>query len=117
MPENQTIVTALTATDADTVGTSPAVFSITGGANAALFNVVGGNLVFRTAPDYETNPHSYQVQVSAFDGVNTSSEMITVNVTDVAEGPTPAARQAGPHQLHHLDRHRWLVGPADAGEP
>ena len=89
MPENQTIVTALTATDADTVGTSPAVFSITGGANAALFNVVGGNLVFRTAPDYETNPHSYQVQVSAFDGVNTSSEVITVNVTDVAEGPSP----------------------------
>ena len=94
MPENQTIVTALTATDADTVGTSPAVFSITGGANAALFNVVGGNLVFRTAPDYETNPHSYQVQVSAFDGVNTSSEVITVNVTDGNPARRPAGRSA-----------------------
>jgi Ca2+-binding RTX toxin-like protein len=36
-----------------------------------------------TAPDYETNPHSYQVQLSAFDGVNASSELITVNLANV----------------------------------
>jgi hypothetical protein len=81
--ENATVVAALTSTDVDTVGTKPATFSITGGANAALFNIVGGNLVFKTAPDYETGAHSYQVQVSASDGVNTTAKMITVNVTDV----------------------------------
>jgi Ca2+-binding RTX toxin-like protein len=47
--------------------------------------------VFKTAPDYETNPHSYQVQVSAFDGTNTSSELITVHLTDVNEASTAVA--------------------------
>ena len=81
--ENTTVVAALISTDVDPVGTNPATFSISGGANAALFNIVGGNLVFRNAPDYETGPHSYQVQVSAFDGTNTTAKTITVNVTDV----------------------------------
>ena len=86
--ENSTFVAALTSTDADTVGTSTATFSITGGSDAALFQVVTAadgsqSLQFVTAPDYETNPHSYQVQVSASDGVNTTAKIITVSVTDV----------------------------------
>src|SRR5206468_2216464 len=81
--ENSTLVAALTSTDADTVGTNPATFSITGGADAARFNIVNGNLVFKTAPNYETDPRSYQIQVSAFDGVNTTAKTITVNLTDV----------------------------------
>ena len=86
--ENQTLVAALTSTDVDAIGTNPAIFSITGGADAALFQVVtaadGSQLLqFLTAPDYETNPHSYQVEVSAFDGVNTTTKTIAVNVTDV----------------------------------
>ena len=52
--ENTALVAALTATDADTVGTIPATFTITGGADAALFEIVGGNLVFKAAKDYET---------------------------------------------------------------
>jgi Ca2+-binding RTX toxin-like protein len=47
--------------------------------------------VFKTAPDYETNPHSYQVEVSAFDGVNTTAKMITVSLTDINEAPTAVA--------------------------
>ena len=47
VPENTTVVAALTSTDADTVGTNPATFSITGGTDAALFDIVGGNLVFK----------------------------------------------------------------------
>jgi len=34
-------------------------------------------------PNYETDPHSYQVQVSANDGTNTTAKTITVNLTDV----------------------------------
>ena len=74
--ENTTFVETLTSPD-------PATFTITGGDDAALFDIVGSNLVFKTAPDYETDPHSYQVEVSAFDGVNTTAKTITVNVTDV----------------------------------
>jgi len=97
MAENATIVAALTSTDADTVGTNPANFSITGGANAVLFDIVGGNLVFKSAPDYEIDPHSYQVQVTASDGANTTPKLITVNLTDTNDNApviTTAATQS-----------------------
>ena len=61
---------------------NPATFSISGGVDAALFDIVGGNLVFKAARDFEADPHSYQVQVSAFDGVNITEKKITVNLTD-----------------------------------
>ncbi|BBF92925.1 Ig-like domain-containing protein [Blastochloris tepida] len=86
--ENTTFVAALTSTDIDTVGTSPATFSITGGADAAVFSIVDGNLVFNSAPDYETGPHSYEVQVTASDGTNATVQTISVAVTDVNEPPT-----------------------------
>ena len=79
--ENMTLVAALTATDADTVGTNPATFTITGGADQALFGISGGNLVFNAPRDYETQAHSYQVQVTASDGLNTTLQDITVNLT------------------------------------
>jgi VCBS repeat-containing protein len=80
-PENQTFVTALGSSDVD--GPNAATFTITGGADSGLFDIVGGNLVFRTARDYETQAHSYQVQISAFDGVDTVAKLLTVNLTDV----------------------------------
>ena len=95
--ENATLVAALTSTDADTVGTNPASFAITGGADAALFDIVAGNLVFKTAPDFETDPHSYQVVVSASDGTSTSAKTITVNLTDLNDNApviTTAASQS-----------------------
>ena len=80
--ENTTLVAALTATDADTVGTNPATFTITGGADQALFAISGGNLVFNTPRDYDTQAHSYQVEVTASDGINTTPKTITVDLTD-----------------------------------
>ena len=80
--ENTTLVAALTATDADTVGTNPATFTITGGADQALFGISGGNLVFNAPRDYETQAHSYQVEVTANDGSDATSKTITVNLTD-----------------------------------
>ena len=53
--ENTTFVAALTSTDVDAVGINPAQFSITGSADADLFDIVDNNLVFKTAPDYETD--------------------------------------------------------------
>ncbi len=86
--ENSSFVHALTSTDIDTVGTNPAVFSITGGADAALFDIVGSNLVFRAPRDFETQAHNYQVQVTASDGSNQASQMLTVNLTNVGGGST-----------------------------
>src|SRR6185369_10654723 len=85
--ENHTFVAALTSTDADSVGTIPATFTITGGADADLFQVVTAgdgsqSLQFKVAPDYETSPHSYAVQVTASDGANSTPQTITVSLTD-----------------------------------
>src|SRR5207248_2890445 len=100
--ENHTVVAALTSTDADTVGTNPATFTLTGAADAALFDVVGGNLVSNTP--YTTlfrssaaSSNSYVVQVTASDGLNSTPQTITVNVTDVNDNApviTTAATQS-----------------------
>ena len=92
--ENTTFVAALTSTDADTVGTSPATFAITGGADAALFKIAGGNLVFKAARDFETQAHSYAVEVSAFDGVNTSPKAIAIKLIDSANENAPVITTA-----------------------
>ena len=95
--ENMTLVAALTSTDADSVGTNPASFTITGGADQALFGISGGNLVFNAPRDYETQAHSYQVEVTANDGSNTTSKIITVNLTDQNDNApviTPGATQS-----------------------
>ena len=89
--ENQTAVTTVTATDAD--GTATISYSVSGGADAAKFqiNASTGVLTFVTAPDYEiptdadTN-NDYVVIVQASDGTNTDTQTITVTVTDVGEG-------------------------------
>ncbi|MBD2750002.1 right-handed parallel beta-helix repeat-containing protein, partial [Microvirga sp. BT688] len=87
--ENQMLVAVLAATDAD-AGSTPATFSLSGGADADLFRIDGGNLVFKTAPDYEAGKTSYQVEVSVSDGLYTTKKMITVNLTNVAEGQNQA---------------------------
>ena len=97
--ENSTLVAALVSTDADTVG-GLATWSITGGADAAKFGIVGGNLVFLAAPDFENagdadRNNSYQVQVSASDGQNLSNRLITASVTDVVEGGAPVITSNG----------------------
>src|SRR6185436_10086151 len=79
--ENSTAVVTLAATDAE-----PVSFSITGGADAALFTITGGNqLAFIAARDYETQAHSYAVQVTASDGVpaNNTVQSLTVSLTNV----------------------------------
>jgi Ca2+-binding RTX toxin-like protein len=81
--ENSTLVAELTSTDPDTVGTIPAIFTITGGADASLFEIVDGDLMFKAAKDFEVDPDTYEVEVSAFDGVHTSSQLVTVHLADV----------------------------------
>ena len=85
--ENSTAVTTVVATDADTTGEA-ITYSITGGADNSLFNINEntGELSFASPPDFETQPHTYHVEVTASDGVNPSTpQLITVNLTDQNE--------------------------------
>lgn len=85
--ENTTDVATLTATDAnnDTI-----IWSITGGADAALFtiNAATGDLSFIDGPDYETptdanTDNDYVVVVQASDGALVDTQTITVTVANV----------------------------------
>ena len=89
--EHTTFVAALASTDADTVGTNPAVFSITGGADAALFAISGSNLVFTSGHDFLTEKHSYNVAVTASDGLLQTTKAMTVNLLPTNHAPTALA--------------------------
>ncbi|MBL3563837.1 cadherin domain-containing protein [Rhodovulum sulfidophilum] len=94
IPENQTAVGSVSTTDAEGDTLS---YTITGGADAALFDIdpTTGALSFLTAPDFESpaddgGDNVYDLTVSASDGTDSTSQNITVTVTDVEpEGPEP----------------------------
>jgi Ca2+-binding RTX toxin-like protein len=80
--ENQTAIGSVTATDAD--GDS-LTYSISG----SEMNISSsGVLSFAVAPDYETK-NSYTATVTVSDGTASTTQNITVNVTDVAENVGP----------------------------
>jgi len=81
--ENQTTIGQVDANDAD------------GNLNTLTYSVSGdelaisssGELTFVTAPDYETKS-TYTATVTVSDGTNSTTQDITVNVTNVNEAPT-----------------------------
>jgi VCBS repeat-containing protein len=98
VPENTTSAGALTATDADG---DTLTFSISGGADSGHFSIVGGNLVFNSAPDFEVptdadGNNQYLVQVTVSDGNGgTDVQVITVTVTNGNEPPNFTSGGAG----------------------
>ena len=74
--ENQTSIGTVTATDSDSASIS---FTVSG---SELVITSGGVLSFASAPDYETTS-SYTATVTATDGANSTTQTITVSVTDV----------------------------------
>ena len=85
--ETATGYTAL-ATDADAGSTIS--YSITGGADHALFTLTGGALSFSAAPDYETpgdddGNNAYELIVTASDSEHGATQTVIVTVTDVDE--------------------------------
>ena len=73
--ENSTNVSSYTITDADDD-------NITVTLNNSLFdyNISSKYLSFKNAPDYESDPHTYSVRLTASDGVYSSSLDITLNL-------------------------------------
>ncbi|WP_211209409.1 beta strand repeat-containing protein [Thiofilum flexile] len=98
--ENQTAVTTVTATDADS---DVLTYSITGGADAALFTIdaTTGVLTFITAPDFESptdadSNNVYEVQVTVDDSRGgTTVQDLAITVTDVAENVAPVINSDG----------------------
>ncbi|MBA5777115.1 cadherin domain-containing protein, partial [Stappia sp. F7233] len=92
--ENTTAVGTVAATDADTNDTVS--YSISGGADGALFTIDGatGELSFIASPDFDAPGDAgadnvYEVEVTASDGNGgTSVQTISVTVGDVNEAPT-----------------------------
>jgi hypothetical protein len=78
--ENQTAIGTVTATDAE----GDDVTFIVSGSELAITSA--GVLTFVSVPDYETKT-SYTATVTASDGVNPTTQDITVDVTNVNESP------------------------------
>jgi hypothetical protein len=84
--ENTTVVGTFAATDAD--AGDAVTYSLTG-TDKDLFNVnASGQVSFKTAPNYEVDAKAYSLNVVATDkGGLTSTQAVTVNVTNVNEAP------------------------------
>ena len=87
--ENQ-VTTSYTPTATDPENDSVS-FSIIGGADADKFELVGGALKFKQAPDFETpgsadNDNVYEVQIQASDGNGgTATQSVSVTVTNLSD--------------------------------
>ncbi|MDT8421905.1 MAG: tandem-95 repeat protein, partial [Desulfuromonadales bacterium] len=101
IPENQAVVTTVTATDVDGDSLS---YSIVGGTDAGRFsiNTLTGELSFNPAPDYEAPTDSdgnniYQVTVKATDGSLSDTQVLTITVTNLNDNdPIITSNGGGP---------------------
>ena len=95
LEENNSIVTTVTSTDVDSNQTVS--FSISGGADAALFTIdpVTGVLSFVNAPDFEKPADAgqnnvYDIRVRATDSLGAFDEQfVSITVTNIADGSPP----------------------------
>ncbi|MFN3785683.1 MAG: cadherin domain-containing protein, partial [Thiothrix sp.] len=122
MPENQKTVTIITAVDADN---DPITHSISGGADAALFQISNaGTLSFISAPDYE-KPHDanqdniYVVTVTVSDGFQSAHQTLYIVVSDVFENSPPiiTADNGAALVKRSIDENQTFVGVVTATDP
>ncbi|WP_020558403.1 Ig-like domain-containing protein [Thiofilum flexile] len=99
LPENSTAVTTVTASDIDG---DTLTYSISGGADAALFTIDAstGALSFNTAPQFASpadanSDNNYEVQVQVTDGSLTDTQDLTLSVTNVNDAPTITSQSGG----------------------
>ena len=90
--ENAAAVTSITATDADGDDLS---FSLISTTDSSHFTVdpASGALAFTSAPDFESPQdanadNTYELELSVADGINTTTQQITIKVTNVDEAPS-----------------------------
>jgi Ca2+-binding RTX toxin-like protein len=120
--ENGTAVTTVTATDPDAGATR--TFSITGGADAALFtiNASTGVLTFVGAPNFEApgdagGNNVYDVVVQVSDGTLTDSQALAVTVTNVNEAPVITSNGGGATAAISVSENGTAVTTVTATDP
>ena len=94
--ENTPISTPVyTVTGADADANTTLTYSISSGADAALFNIDKntGAVTFKASPNFEApssaaKTNTYSLIVQASDGTLTKTQPVTITVTDVAEAPS-----------------------------
>ena len=99
VPENSTTVASYTVSDPDGDATR---WLELGGTQAGSFDFSGGALRFDGAPDYESDPRSYEVTVRATDGERPTDSPVTVTVTNVDEAGTVSLTTTRPQVGHSL---------------
>ncbi|MDC1332478.1 Ig-like domain-containing protein [Gammaproteobacteria bacterium] len=82
--ENTTDVLTVSASD-DEGG--DLIYTITGDDAGSLSISASGVITFNTAPNFEAKA-TYAITVNVSDGVNSSSQDLTINITDVNDAPT-----------------------------
>ena len=100
------------------------IFSISGGADQAKFQIASatGVLSLLSAPDYE-NPtdaggdNGYEVTVRASDGILYDEQTITVTVTDVFENTGPSNLVASVLTVAENEAIGTVVGEVNATDP
>ncbi len=126
VPENTTLVGDADGTDPDG---DAVTYSISGGADAALFtvNAQTGVVSFINAPDFE-NPgdadgnNDYQITLRISDGSLSQDRDVTVRVTDRNEGGgggnrAPFFLNVQQHEVVWFRENELFVGDADAFDP
>lgn len=96
IPENYIDTAAqVFAVDGDGLGNSPISYSISGGADKALFTIDAktGEVRFLVGPDFEhptsfTGTNNYVVEVKASDGLLSDTQLLTFKIKDVANNTT-----------------------------
>ena len=93
--ENTTAVTTIAASDDDG---DDLTFSLTNSTDSNLFTLdpSSGALAFTSAPDFETaedgnSDNTYELELNVFDGSHTTTQEITITVTNIDEAPSFAA--------------------------
>ena len=100
--ENQIAIGCVVVTDSDLMNPAPTPAPNCGIASGLTLSITGDNLQvnsvgylsFISAPDYETKT-SYTATVTASDGTNSTTQNITINVTDVYENTAPVITSCG----------------------
>lgn len=120
--ENTTSVTTVAAADVD--AGSSVTYSISGGADAALFSINAntGTLTFKAAPNFESpqdagGDNGYEIIVTASDGALSDSQTLSVKVTNADEAPTLTSNDGGSSAALKVNEGTTAVTTVTATDP
>jgi VCBS repeat-containing protein len=115
--ENSTLVTTIAATDPD----STVIFALAGN-DSSKFKLVGNQLHFVAAPDFEVRGDAnadnvYDVTVFAADGTTLDTQALSVTVTNVNEAPVISSNGGGATAAVTVTENTALVTTLAAADP